>query len=156
MKKWLLLIPSHIAVFVLGFVLGIYFLPILIAPPAPTNEMVQASANKSQFKGEFRRDLTDSDALHWGEGTLFVGKEQIALQGRVAPGPSYKLYLSKQFIETEEVFLAQKNNLVEVGRVDTFENFILPIPKHIDSSAYNSAVIWCESFNQFITAAQYQ
>ena len=43
-----------------------------------------------------------------------------------------------------------------VGDVKTFENFILPVPSDIDPAAYTTAVIWCESFDQFITAAQYR
>ena len=156
MKKWLLLIPSHLAMLGIGFVLGIYLLPILIAPPAPSDEVVEASAKQAQFQGEFRRDLEDSDALHWGEGTVFIGQDQIALQGSIAPGPNYKMYLSNQFIETEAEFLAQKSNMAVVGDVRTFNNFIVSVPTHLDTSAYNSVIIWCEAFNEFITAAKYQ
>ena len=156
MKKWLLLIPSHLGALGIGFVLGIYLLPILIAPPAPSDEMVENSAKQSQFQGEFQRDLKDSDVLHWGEGTVFVSQEQIALQGRISPGPNYKIFLSKQFLETEAEFIAQKSNMAVVGDVRTFNNFIVSVPPHIDTSAYNSVIIWCEAFNEFITAAKYQ
>ena len=40
--------------------------------------------------------------------------------------------------------------------VKTFENFIVPVPESIDTGLFNTVVIWCESFGQFITAAQYR
>ena len=43
-----------------------------------------------------------------------------------------------------------------VGDVRTFENFVVRIPELIDVSSYNTVVVWCESFDQFITAAKYQ
>jgi hypothetical protein len=36
-KRLLLLVASHGAVLAAGFVLGVYLLPILIAPPAPSD-----------------------------------------------------------------------------------------------------------------------
>jgi hypothetical protein len=65
---------------------GIYALPILTAPPAPRAGEVGAVAAKASFTGQFRRDLDDSDAQHWGEGTASVGRDAVALMGRVAPG----------------------------------------------------------------------
>ncbi len=104
----------------------------------------------------FRRDLEDSDAFHWGEGEVFVGTESIALKGEIAPGPDYKLYLSPVFVETEADFARLKPDMARVGDVKTFENFVVPVPPAIDPAAYNSVVVWCESFGQFITAAQYR
>ena len=43
-----------------------------LTAPAPTEGEVMAIAADAQFKGTFRRDLADSDALHWGEGEVFV------------------------------------------------------------------------------------
>ena len=73
MKKILLLIASHIAVLLIGFAAGVYTLPILIAPPAPAIEAVAAQASSARYQGTFKRELKDSDALHWGEGTVSVG-----------------------------------------------------------------------------------
>ena len=156
MKRILLLSLSYIVVGFIGFAAGIYFLPILTAPEAPSTAQVEASAERSKFSGEFRRDLEDSDALHWGEGTLFVGPTSIALQGEVAPGPAYKLYLSPEFVETEARFAELKSQMALVGDVKTFKNFVVSVPEHVDPSAYSTAIIWCESFSQFITAARYQ
>src|SRR5688572_15943254 len=72
MKKILVLGVSHGAVLLLGIALGIYMLPILSAPPAPTAEEVRAATASSQFKAELKRQLKGSDALHWGEGTVSV------------------------------------------------------------------------------------
>ena len=58
-------------------------------------------------------------------------------------------------METEAAFIGLKPKMVQVGPVKTFENFIVPITEGIDPSAYNTVVIWCEAFGQFITAAQY-
>ena len=156
MKKILLLLVSHVLVGVIGFGAGIYFLPILTAPPAPSASEVEAAAQGAQYTGEFRRDLKDSDALHWGEGKVSLSNEMVSLQGKIAPGPDYKLYLSPKFVETEEDFLELKSQMTAVGDVKTFENFILPMPQSVDASRFNTVVIWCESFNEFITAARYQ
>jgi hypothetical protein len=156
MKKALILLVSHLLVGVVGFGAGVYLLPILTAPPGPSAADVEASAAGAQYSGQFRRDLKDSDALHWGEGTVFVGRETISLQGEIAPGPDYKLYLSPEFVETEADFLRLKPQMARVADVKTFENFIVSVPDSVDPSAYNAVIVWCESFSQFITAARYQ
>ncbi len=156
MKKILLLVASHTLVLAAGFALGIYALPILIAPAAPSAAAVAAQATGAMFTGKFRRDLKDSDLLHWGEGTVSVGQQSIALLGRLAPGPDYKLYLSPEFVETEADFKRLKASMVRVGDVKTFENFVVAVPQAIDVSRYNTVIVWCESFGQFITAARYR
>ncbi len=154
--KWLVRVGTHLMAVGIGFVLGIYLLPILIAPEGPKEQEVQSAVASSEFTAEFRRDLTDSDALHWGEGALYVGSENIVFEGKLAPGPDYRLYLSPQFVETEAEFLQQKDMMVDVGAVRTFDNFMVTVPHDIDPSVFNAAIVWCESFNQFITAAKYQ
>jgi len=155
-KKILLLIVSHAVVAALGFGAGIYALPILTAPPAPAQAEVTALAGQAQFTGRFRRDLTGSDALHWGEGTVAVSRSAVSLQGSIAPGPDYKLYLAPEFVQTEADFLRLKAKMLRVGDVKTFENFIVPMPASADPTDYNTVIVWCESFRQFITAAQYR
>ena len=156
MKKALLLLFSHTVVLVVGFAIGIYTLPILIAPPAPETEAVVAQAGEARYQGQFRRDLKGSDPLHWGEGTVSVGPESIGLMGRLAPGPDYKLYLSPEFVETEADFLRLKDRMVRVGDVKTFNNFLVPVPAGVDPSDYTTVIVWCERFGAFITAAQYR
>lgn len=152
----LILGGTHAAAVAVGFALGIYSLPILTAPASPPVEVVRSAADTAQFTGMFRRDLEDSDALHYGEGTLYVSRDVIAFEGRLAPGPDYRLYLSPEFVETEAAFEAAKHRMVQVGHVFTFENFMVEVPDSIDPSDFTTAVVWCESFGQFITAATYQ
>lgn len=156
MTRKLLLLASHLFVLALGFGLGIYALPILTAPPAPAASEVGAHMSQASFKGQFKRDLKDSDLLHWGEGEVSVGPKVVALMGEIAPGPDYKLYLSPQFVETEEDFLRLKPSMVRVGDVKTFKNFIVTLPESVDPARYDTVVVWCESFGQFISAAKYR
>ena len=152
----IVLTVTHIVVFAVGFGLGIYMLPILTAPDSPPAEILRATAESARFTGEFRRDLEDSDAFHWGEGRLYVSDTDIVLEGRIAPGPDYRLYLSPRFVETETDFEALKSEMVQVGHVRTFENFAVSVPDSIDPTEFDSAIVWCESFGQFITAAKYR
>lgn len=155
MKK-LALVVSHLIVAALGFALGIYMLPILIAPDAPSASEVTAQAGSARYSGTFRRDLKDSDALHWGEGDVSISATHVALRGELAPGPDYKLYLSPEFVETEADFNRLKATMVRVGDVKTFQNFLVPLPTSVDPSRFKAVVVWCETFSQFITAARYQ
>ena len=154
--KWLIGIGTHLAACAIGFALGIYLLPILTAPESPAEHEVRTAAANSQFPPEFRRDLADSDALHWGEGKLYVGPDRIAFEGRLAPGPDYRLYLSPEFVDTETAFEELRAQMVEVGPVRTFENFMVQVPESVDPAGFRAAIVWCESFGQFITAAAYQ
>lgn len=156
MKMALVLLLSHFVVGVIGFGSGIYVLPILTAPAAPTSAEVRAAAGDADFNGRFRRDLKGSDRLHWGEGSVSIGRQSISFDGEIAPGPDYKLYLSPEFVETEEDFLRLKPEMISVGKIRTFDNFIVALPDAIDPSRFNTVVVWCESFDQFITAARYQ
>ena len=154
--RTLVLGGTHVAAVILGFALGIYSLPILTAPASPSAEVVRSVADTAHFTGMFRRDLEDSDALHYGEGTLHVSRDTIAFEGRLAPGTDYRLYLSPDFVETEEAFEATKHKMVQVGHVFTFDNFMVDVPDSIDPAEYTTAIVWCESFGQFITAAAYR
>ena len=151
-----LLIVTHCAVGVLGFGIGIYALPILTAPSAPTEAAIKVVSSEATYTAQFRRDLKDSDALHWGEGTVSVGPEYITLMGRLSPGPDYKLYLSPEFVETEADFNRLKSTMVRVGDVKTFENFVVEVPPDIDPSKFTCVIVWCEAFGEFITSAKYR
>lgn len=147
---------SHLIVAGAGFAGGIYALPILIAPKAPTVEEVKAANSQVQFTAEFKRDLKDSDVLHWGEGTVSVGSSAISLVGKLSPGPDYKLYLSPEFVETESDFKRLKSKMIRIGDVKTFDNFVVPVPAGIDPAKYSAVIVWCETFSEFITAAKYR
>lgn len=150
------LAATHLFALAAGFALGIYTLPILTAPDGPTAAQVSAHESSAVYKGEFRRDLKDSDPLHWGEGVVSVSSQGIALAGKLAPGPNYKLYLSPEFVETESDFKRIKPRMLQVGDVKTFDNFLVPLPASVDLAAYNTVIVWCETFEQFITAARYR
>lgn len=156
MKKLFLLTASHALFFFAGFALGIYTLPILTAPGAPSAAEMAAAIGQAEYTGQFQRDLKGSDFLHWGEGTVSIGPKFVTLQGAIAPGPDYQLYLSPEFVETETDFGRLKPKMVRVGMVKTFENFIIPIPESIDPGMFNTVIVWCESFGEFITSASYQ
>jgi hypothetical protein len=156
LRKLVLLLTSHALVAVIGFAAGLYALPILIAPAAPTFAEVSDLAMVANYSAQFRRDLEGSDALHWGEGTVSVGSESVSLSGKLAPGPDYKLYLSPEFVETEADFNRVKSRMVVVGDVRTFNNFLVDLPPGVVLSEYNSVIVWCETFGEFITSAQYR
>jgi hypothetical protein len=157
MTKLLVLLLTHAVVGALGFAAGIYLLPILVAPDAPASAEVERLAATATFRGRFRRDLAGSDALHWGEGEVTVGPRVVALNGRLAPGPYYKLYLVPEFVETEAAFERVKARSLRIGDVRTFDNFVVPLPEGVDPAAgYTTVVVWCESFRQFISAARYR
>ncbi|QDF98123.1 hypothetical protein CJ010_17045 [Azoarcus sp. DD4] len=156
MPKRLFLTASHVFAALAGFGLGVYLLPILTAPPAPSQVELATLAGQATYSGEFRRDLKDSDPLHWGEGRIAVSAHNIVLTGRIAPGPDYKLYLSPEFVETEADFMRLKPQMQRVGEVRTFDNFIVPVPATVDVARYTTVIVWCESFSQFITAARYR
>lgn len=156
MRKVLLLSLTHVLVAAGGFALGIYMLPILTAPAAPSVAEVASLAGQSAYTGKFRRELKDSDLFHWGEGTVSVGPRTVAFMGKLAPGPDYKLYLSPGFVETRAEFIRLKERMVRIGDVRTFENFVVPVPESVDPARYTTVIVWCESFGQFITAARYR
>jgi len=155
-RNLLLLIFTHVSVAIAGFALGIYALPILIAPPPPSEAQIAAMSSKTQYTAEFVRDLEGSDSLHWGEGKVSVGEGHIALLGELAPGPDYKLYLSPDFVETEAEFEQLKSSMIRVGDVKTFKNFVVELSPDVDPSQFTTVVVWCETFGEFITAAQYR
>ncbi|TQV74696.1 DM13 domain-containing protein [Aliikangiella marina] len=149
-------VATHTFAVILGFALGIYLLPILIAPESPTHQAVTTVAESAEYTAQFTRELKGSDALHWGEGTVFISERQISHKGRLSPGPDFKLYLSPEFVQSEAEFEQLKSQMIRVADIKTFEGFLVDIPDTVDLTQYNTLVIWCETFGEFITAAQYQ
>ncbi|MDC8831340.1 DM13 domain-containing protein [Alteromonas gilva] len=155
-KKILLLAITHLSMLALGVIVGIYTLPILTAPPAPSDAEIARTAANAEYHGVFKRDLQGSDFLHWGEGKVAIGKSEITLQGKLAPGPDYKLYLSPQFVETEAEFDQLKADMLQIGDIKTFKNFRVKVAPGTRLTQYNTVVVWCESFGEFITSAKYR
>ncbi|MEP2138116.1 MAG: DM13 domain-containing protein [Erythrobacter sp.] len=155
MRAFLLLI-SHGVMLVVGFGLGVYFLPILTAPEGPGEAALSAPAESAMFSADLTRDLKGSDRLHWGEGSISLTPTQIVHMGKLAPGPDYMVYLVADFVEDEDGFNAVKAASLNVGSVKTFDGFILDLPAGVDLGAYTTVLVWCEAFGEFITAAKYR
>jgi len=147
---------SHLAIGGFGFALGIYALPILIAPPAPTEVQIQEMSANAIYTAEFKRELADSDNFHWGEGEVKITPSVVTFSGELAPGPDDKLYLSPKFVETEAEFNQLKSSMVRIGDVKTFDNFAVSLPEAIELEDYNTVIVWCETFGEFITSGQYR
>lgn len=140
----------------LGFALGIYLLPILIAPEGPSDVEVATSAQQAMFSAQFRKDLEGSDFLHWGEGQVSISAKQVSFSGELAPGPDYQLYLTPELVQTERAFEVVKADSVRVGAIQTFDSFIVDIPANVNPAEYRAVLVWCETFGEFITAASYR
>jgi hypothetical protein len=155
MKKAFLIL-THSLCIVFGFAMGIYALPILVQPDSPSMNSIQSVANQAIYSGTFQKDRKDSDFFHWGEGSVSISEDQIAFVGELAPGPDYKVYLSPLFVETEVDFNANKSKMVKVGEVKTFDRFTVNLSEEINTSDYNTVIVWCETFGEFITSARYK
>ena len=156
MFKLIRFLITHGIALAIGFALGIYLLPILVAPQGPSDAEVASSSTQAMFSTEFRKDLPGSDFLHWGEGQVSISAKQVSFRGSLAPGPAYRLYLTRDLVLDEQEFMMVKDSSVSVGEIKTFKNFILPMPENVNPSDYGAVVVWCESFDEFITAAKYQ
>ena len=156
MFRLIVFLVSHGLAMAAGFALGIYLLPILVAPTAPSDAEVASASSKAIFTARFKKDLPGSDFLHWGDGEVSISTRRVSFSGDLAPGPDYRLYLAPELALDEEEFLALKQQSVYIGDVKTFDNFILNIPENVNPAAYKAVVVWCETFGEFITAAAYQ
>ncbi|MGD2171060.1 MAG: DM13 domain-containing protein [Gammaproteobacteria bacterium] len=156
MFKSIRILVTHGIALGVGFALGIYLLPILTAPEAPSKTAVDAGTEQAIYRAEFRRDLPGSDFLHWGEGEIAITADKIGFIGSLAPGPDYQLYLTRELVLNEGDFLEVKQQSARIGAVKTFENFILDLPPGIDLGEYGAVLVWCETFSEFITAGAYR
>lgn len=149
-------LATHGLAMLAGFAGGIYVLPILTAQPAPGEQLLAELTRTAAYHAEFRRELKGSDALHWGEGRVSVGRQAIGFAGRIAPGPDYRLYLSPQFVEDEASFEQHRADMLQVGEVRSFGGFVVELAPGVDIERYTTVIVWCESFGEFITAARYR
>ena len=141
---------------VIGFGLGVYFLPILTAEKGLDTAAIEALSQSALRQGTFVRDLPGSDGLHWGDGVIMANADRIWLDGKISPGPDYRLYLIPKYVETGTEFLQIKADSSQIGPIRAFENFALDIPAHAEARNFPAVLIWCEAFGQFITAARLQ
>lgn len=137
-----------------GFGLGVYFLPILTAEDGLDSAALAQLEASAERRGTFTRELAGSDAFHWGEGVIRINRQRVWLDGRIAPGPDYRLYLTPEFADDEASFLAIKAQSVDIGQVRAFTNFDLAVPPGVEVGDFPALLIWCEAFGEFITAAR--
>ena len=156
MRRIFLGIVTHGAALAIGFALGIYFLPILTAPPSPSPTTLEAMAQDAVYSAAFAEDLPGNDFLHWGTGTVSLTATQIVHSGELAPGPDYMVYLVPEFVAQEDDFLPLKAKSQLIGPVKTFKGFALDIPDGVDLEDYTTVLVWCEAFSEFIAAAEYR
>ena len=88
MLRWIIRLATHGVALAIGFFLGIYTLPILIAPPGPDTAEIEAATANVLFTGRFDPKLPGSDFLHWGDGEVRLMAGKIVHQGRLAPAPT--------------------------------------------------------------------
>jgi hypothetical protein len=141
---------------VIGFGLGVYFLPILTAKKGLDKMAIEALSESALRQGTLVYDLPGSDGLHWGDGVIMANADQIWLDGEISPGPDYRLYLTPKYAETGAELLQTKADSTQIGPIKAFENFALDIPADVEASNFLAVLIWCEAFGQFITAARLQ
>ncbi len=100
---------------VIGSGLGVYFLPILIAEKGLDKASITVLSDSALRRGTFVRDSPRSDGLHWGERVIMVNADCIWLDGKIAPGPDYRLYLTPKYVETGAGFQNINAQSVQIG-----------------------------------------
>lgn len=151
-----ILLISHLAFFGAGIGLGIYLLPILTAQENTSLNEIDDVRMQAKYKGEFTRNQKGSDIFHWVEGELYITDKEIAFKGEVAPGPDYKIYLTKKQAVDKNSFLEIKKEAVLIGELKNFGNFRKNIPDSVNVNEFTTVQIWCERFSKFIGSAEYQ
>ena len=106
MRRWVILIATHLAMLAMGFAGGVYTLPILTAPRPRTRRPCGPSQPRRSTQGVWPA-ISKAATCFTGEGEIRVSRDRIAHIGRLAPGPDYKLYLAPRFVDTKEAFLPQ-------------------------------------------------
>ena len=140
----------------IGFGLGVYFLPIIIAEKSQSIQEIEKIKKQATYETEFKRGQRGNDFFHWGESKVYISNQYISFKGQISPGPDYKIYLLKNFVEHEDEFIPIKSEAILVSDLKLFENFVIKIPQNVNVSNYNTILIWCEKFREFITSAKYK
>ncbi len=130
------------ASFVMGFAPGVYILPILTEEKGLDTAALAQIELSAERSGTFTGDLPGSDAFHWGEGTVRASDMRIWLEGKILPGPDYRLYLTPSLTAEEASFLKIKDQSVQVGEVKAFSNSSLDMPLGITVGDYPAVLIW--------------
>ncbi len=143
---------------VIGFGAGVYTLPIIIEYQSERAESASVTPGmETDPMGQFNRESPGSDALHWGEGTVrfSAGKLVFEQDVKLAPGPDYRVYLSRKFAETKSEFSKIKSQAIEVGKVKTFSGPLeFELPQDLNIHEYDNVIVWCETFSMYIASAR--
>ena len=158
MRKWLLgMTFGLLAGMAIGFPLGVYTLPILVDRSVDRQETQPAQVySESDRTGEFDPDSPGSDALHWGEGSVRISSGNLVFEEdvRFAPGPDYRIYMTRRFIDNKDGFIRIKADSVEVARLKTFSGPLsFELPPDLNTDEYDNVVVWCETFRMYIASA---
>ena len=100
-------------------------------------------ASSATYRGESRRPKS-SDALHGAKELFLSARRPLRLPVRLAPGPNYKLYVSPEFVKTEAGLQRLKPAMVQVGRVESLENLVVPVADTIDPSPCTTVIVEAE------------
>lgn len=131
-----------------------------------TQNVVQ-QAQKELFStllsGDFNMDAEGSDKFHNASGKVsivnFKGENRLVFSDNfeVTRGPDYKIYLvNERGIETKSAFQKIKSNSKRIGEIKQFSGYqVFDIPRDIDIDSIKGVVIWCESFSQYISTADF-
>ncbi len=135
--------------------MGVYTLPIMTQPPASSHTEILAISKAATYKGQFKKELKDSDALHYATGEIYFTDNHIAFVGEIAPGPDYRLYLAKTFIETEADFKVQKHTMVEIANINQFSQFVQPKYRQVDLSSFRVLLFGVSILNNLYRQRHY-
>ena len=152
-KQRLLLLFSHTLMLAAGFAAGIYLLPLLIAAAPPSDLELSVIEDDAVYVAEFSREHPSSDFLHWGAGKLFLSNHAAGFKGALSPAPDLTLYISSADIRTPEDFARERSGMKALGRIRSFNDFLVPFGQEHELTAMRSVIVWCDSFDQFITSA---
>ena len=80
-NKKVILLFTHTIVLIMGFGLGVYFLPILTAPKSLDVSTINEYEQKATYQTEFVKELKGSDFLHWGEAKVTISDDKVTVNG---------------------------------------------------------------------------
>ncbi len=141
-----------------GFAIGVYTLPIIIEFQSERQQVTDLTpAEEADPVGEFDRNSPGSDALHWGEGKVRVSKGKLIFEEDVkfAPGPDYRIYLTRKFVDTKSDFAKIKPQAIEIAKLRTFSGPLeFDLPENLNPDEFDNVVVWCETFSMYIASAR--
>ena len=134
---------------VIGSAVGVYFLPFLTEEKRlDTAALAQLEAS-AEWSGTFAGHLRGFDAFHWGEGTVRASDTRIWLEGKISPGPDYRLCLTPSLATDEASLLKIGDQSVQVGEVKAFSNFSLDVPPGITIGDYPAVLTVVRGIRRF-------